>query len=598
MSHINNFTHIKQSLSLMVSPGQVFEIRVLSETKFNTMIGYFDNIEKAVSALQAKDLTSASGVYVTLNPLKSECLARRSNRLDKGGIASADADVLSRQWMVLDFDPVRMSGISSSDDEKASAFDLLCKVHEDLTAMGFPEPYIADSGNGFHLGYRIDLPADDDGLVKQVLTSLASRYNTSNVKIDTTLGNASRICKLYGTVSRKGDSTDDRPHRVSELLTIPAEGCKTVARDLLTALSSSNIATNTDPSSSITTSVEWVENWIKRNNVKIQYEKPPSNQWQRVWVLAECPFNPDHDRGEACILVLPDGRFSFTCHHNHCSAFGWREFRAKIESLTSTNTTSSDPKTPKRAVKRERRSETFKSFLDDPGVYFDTGYPSLNQAGDGTGIPSTSCMVITADPSVGKTTWLMRIIYNIWTKYRDQVEPYLIVTDESPRNMWARLSMWGGYNRYEIKRGFADQVRGADAFFGDFDPVQYVDTAENTLDVILEDIEQDCPPGKIPLVLADSLNSLPEPSESQTRERMMRKSRLLQEFSKRTNALTMLVAQKSKATIGSTRASISDPSETIDIAYQASIQVTMISVSDDMVECHVTKSKEGRQNYL
>ena len=43
-----------------------------------------------------------------------------------------------------------------------------------------------------------------------------------DVDIDLTVYNPARICKLYGTMARKGDSTVDRPHRRSCILETPA----------------------------------------------------------------------------------------------------------------------------------------------------------------------------------------------------------------------------------------------------------------------------------------------------------------------------------------------------------------------------------------
>ncbi|MFO0892408.1 MAG: hypothetical protein U0790_25115 [Isosphaeraceae bacterium] len=69
--------------------------------------------------------------------------------------------------------------------------------------LGWPEPILADSGNGWHLLYHVDLPADDKGLVAAVLKAVSARHSTELVKVDTTVGNASRICKLYGTLARR-----------------------------------------------------------------------------------------------------------------------------------------------------------------------------------------------------------------------------------------------------------------------------------------------------------------------------------------------------------------------------------------------------------
>jgi hypothetical protein len=97
---------------------------------------------------------------------------------------------------------------------------------------------MADSGNGSHLLYRIDLPADDGGLVARVLKTLAGMFSDANVSIDTKVANASRIVKLYGTISRKGADTPERPHRVSSVMSMPDE-LLPVSRELLEDLARS-----------------------------------------------------------------------------------------------------------------------------------------------------------------------------------------------------------------------------------------------------------------------------------------------------------------------------------------------------------------------
>ena len=97
----------------------------------------------------------------------------------------------------------------------------MVEVDSFLNEQGWPAPIIGDSGNGSHLDFLIDLPADDGGLVHRVLKVLASMFDDEAVSIDTKVGNASRICKLYGTLAAKGAHTIDRPHRVSKLITIP-----------------------------------------------------------------------------------------------------------------------------------------------------------------------------------------------------------------------------------------------------------------------------------------------------------------------------------------------------------------------------------------
>ena len=48
-----------------------------------------------------------------------------------------------------------------------------------------------------------------------------TKDSTSQVQVDRTTYNASRITKVYGTISCKGDETEERPHRKSSIISIP-----------------------------------------------------------------------------------------------------------------------------------------------------------------------------------------------------------------------------------------------------------------------------------------------------------------------------------------------------------------------------------------
>ena len=186
--------------------------------------GFFDADHLADMAKVALQVTrAAKGVYFTLNPLNPDLLARRCNRIDwaNEGELAKDKDVLGRRWLLVDADPVRDPLISSTEEEKAAALQTVGAVREFLRSRDWPDPVLADSGNGYHLLYRVDLPADDGGRVERVLKALAARFDSGRVKIDQKVFNPSRICKLPGTLARKGDHTPSRPHRRARLVEVP-----------------------------------------------------------------------------------------------------------------------------------------------------------------------------------------------------------------------------------------------------------------------------------------------------------------------------------------------------------------------------------------
>jgi hypothetical protein len=151
-------------------------------------------------------------------------VARACNRIiPYAELTTSDHDILCRRWLLIDCDPKRPSGISATAEEHGRAITTACGIWDDLRGAGWPDPVVADSGNGAHLLYRINAPnlPDVTQLVQQALKGIADRCAPDNIDVDLTVFNAARITKLYGTWTRKGDSTSERPHRRSRLLEIP-----------------------------------------------------------------------------------------------------------------------------------------------------------------------------------------------------------------------------------------------------------------------------------------------------------------------------------------------------------------------------------------
>ena len=131
--------------------------------------------------------------------------------------------MLKRRWLLVDADPVRDPLISATNIEKAAAYDTILEVRSYLQSKGWSDPILADSGNGYHLLYRVDLPADDGRTVERILQALATRFDNDHVKIDKSVFNPSRICKMPGTMARKGDKVPNRPHRPAQVLKVPTK---------------------------------------------------------------------------------------------------------------------------------------------------------------------------------------------------------------------------------------------------------------------------------------------------------------------------------------------------------------------------------------
>jgi hypothetical protein len=201
---------IARSLRVFVRPGEVVEVRI--PRRRGAASGYFDDLQELARAAAGRQ--GSAGIYFVLNPVNPALLARACNRVKPDAeYTTSDRDVTARRWLFLDFDSPRPAGISSTDAEHEASLWRARECRDWLRARGWPAPVTADSGNGGHLHYRIDLPNDDAStrLLSRCLQALDLHLSDDVAKVDVTTFNAARICKLYGTAAAKGDSLPDRP---------------------------------------------------------------------------------------------------------------------------------------------------------------------------------------------------------------------------------------------------------------------------------------------------------------------------------------------------------------------------------------------------
>jgi hypothetical protein len=209
---------IRWTLHVLFEDKAVVELRAFDGKK-RTRSGYFDDHDALAKAAAELDRQGWQ-TYVTMNEVNESLLARATNRVVESPKATtSDNDIIRRRWLLVDIDPARPPRVSAIEEEKKAAFERAKEVLAYLRAEGWAESVIADSGNGFHFLYRVDLPNDRESreLVKGVLEALAFRFDDDRVKVDTRVHNAARIVRLYGTTTRKGDNTQERPHRRSEI---------------------------------------------------------------------------------------------------------------------------------------------------------------------------------------------------------------------------------------------------------------------------------------------------------------------------------------------------------------------------------------------
>ncbi len=325
---------ILAALGALFQPGDVVELRAFPRGKKRTDAGYFEAAHWDELAAQAERLSqSGAAVYVTLNPVDPQLLSRYCNRVESyAPNTTTDKQVTRRRWLLVDIDPTRPTNTSASDSQTAAAKAKGAEVFQYLQARGWADPLVAESGNGLHLLYPVDLPNDSEAadMVRAVLAALGERFDDDVVKVDRSVFNAARICKLYGTVANKGDHTSRAPWRLSRLVSTPERGKVTAAQLLALA----NEAGTTPQTARVAHPAPpaaggfALEDFLARHGMEHTRDM---HDGRERFKLALCPFNPEHVNGEAAVFRDLTGKLGFHCMHDSCSGKGWRDVRELLD---------------------------------------------------------------------------------------------------------------------------------------------------------------------------------------------------------------------------------------------------------------------------
>jgi putative DNA primase/helicase len=412
---------IRRALDLLVTPGGVVEIRGVDVSvgrgKPIIVAGYFDDPNVAAAAVESLETRQAGGVYLTLNEIHRGLLARSPNQLTDGQQpTTADSDVTRRRWLLLDFDATRPADISASEDEHCAAQDLARKCSAWLTSQEWPSPIFADSGNGAHLLYRIDLPANDNGLVRRCLEALAGQFDNDTIKVDQKVFNPARISKLYGTTPHKGHSIPERPHRPARLIDVPG-ALEIVPVEKLEAIAAMVAAPVSLPSSNGQYDHRLdVPKWLSARSVAFQKKDRPTSDGRTVYVLERCPFDSSHGKnGEVSVMQRADGALSAACMHNSCTGRGWQQFK---EAIGAPDPDHYDP--PLNANNRyqsssqDSRNETL-NYWEPKIVAMNTIEPRAVEWLWKNRIPNGKLVSLSGNPGLGKTLVLMDIAARVST---------------------------------------------------------------------------------------------------------------------------------------------------------------------------------------
>ena len=311
---------------------ELFEIRVLGNKTYSA---YFYDVEDAIKALQPYDNYQ---IYFTVNKVKDACSGRTQfgvfERVD--GSATSKNDIESRQWLPIDIDVERPSKISASEEEKEYAHKKAGEVFIFLRSVGFPEPIVCDSSSGYHIYYPIDISntSENETLIKSFYSVLSNFFTDDRVKIDVVVGDANRIMRLYGTWGRKGRNSEDRPHRLSKILSSPDITHRISREELSSFVESYKIKdegnTNYRRQCNGTGEEFDLRKFIAEHGIEVAKELPYGNGGTK-FILKECPFDSGHKAPDSALFLSANGAIGFKCLHNSCAHHDWHELRLKFD---------------------------------------------------------------------------------------------------------------------------------------------------------------------------------------------------------------------------------------------------------------------------
>lgn len=318
---------------------ELVEIRCVGNK--GTFSGYYKNIENLIRDVNLHD---DCNVYFTVNDINDACHGRPQceQMIHSPKNTTNDEEIIGRSFIYIDFDSAKgwtdgkkngISNVNSTDEEKELAHQKALEVYRYLKGEGFNEPIINDSANGFHAYYPCLLSAteENDKLVERFMKSLSMMFSDENVVVDTTATNRARISKLPGTFSRKGSALSvDRPQRMCKILKVPSE-LKPIPKEYFQKIADLYPEEEIKPTreNNYSTSKFDLYDFLQRNN--ISYYKTVKTPIGTRYLLDQCPFDSSHVHGDAMVFQHNGGGLQFSCFHNSCSQYHWREFRLHFE---------------------------------------------------------------------------------------------------------------------------------------------------------------------------------------------------------------------------------------------------------------------------
>ena len=186
---------------------------------------------------------------------------------------------------------------------------------------------ICDSGNGWHIWFRVELDnaRENYELLENCLLSIAAKFNNKDAEIDTSLADPAQVIKIYGSWVRKGEeNTAERPWRVAAVVQKP-DKIDMVTLEQLQALAAeappqekSSRGTGKNPPALVDDFD--IYDFAEHYGLEIREEERKAGA--TYYYLAKCPFKGDAHSGSENKTALVIGEtLGFRCFSDECDRY-------------------------------------------------------------------------------------------------------------------------------------------------------------------------------------------------------------------------------------------------------------------------------------
>lgn len=322
-----DFKEIRNCLYRRFDDEDVFEMRLMGaviggDRKKRNYSGYFkitdfDEMQKLLT-----EIDSYEALWSSANPLLDHVKDRSSvNFTSEIGSGSKNVDVKRIKNMFIDFDVIKAEEHKkncSSEKEKKSAWPSVRECVQLLKGHGFPDPMeITDSGNGYHVLYRCDLPPTYSGLIAQFLKILKYLMANDYVKIDESVHNSGRMIRSPGSMNQKGLNLEDRPWRMAE--TIEENNRDVVSAETIQKFVDSHSWIEKAANSQVSNKSDMtIQELADTASLDIRNINNPVKRGSTFIYRAKCVMC-NSSGYDAYVIKYKDG-FSYSCFHDTCEA--------------------------------------------------------------------------------------------------------------------------------------------------------------------------------------------------------------------------------------------------------------------------------------